>query len=559
MSKNIDDQLLDNIKNKEKKFKSSKTVDGRRIPHSNARMIVSSQDDVKVSVQTFKGVSAVPDEWRNYQAPNPSLKSNPKYALVDFTPSIYENTTRPQNQQQCGSCFAFACATAVNDAFVFGQKLTYNPNISPLDILSCAVKDPANICATGGNPFQVLTKISTTGIVTNHCVNYDDGCNHDPQCASEKAKEPATNMIPPCGGCFSNQCSTQPHYRYKIKTPTFVAINDSIDGHYKKVTGNSSACNVIQQHLLKFGSAVTGFIILNNFEGDTSYGKFDKTNGIYFENMAYGAADPFSIAGSGHAVVIVGWGVSDKPIKIFVPNEMDPNKKEVTISSCPYWVIRNSWGTSWGDGGYFKIAMYQPPVTQSGVTYEINPYTAVERWRWINIKNNKIVGSTNVETIVKDTPDLGADTMGGGAIMVEPSGTPEPNKSSPREAPGYTNEDMKKFYCSDSYLLAKAPSPQSSPSSSPSSPSSPPSSPPSSSPSSPPSSSSPSTPVPSSSPPSATTNPNKPDSSLDIRSNLSKSLNLSVLSQILQNKIWVAVVVVIALIVTVGYLFYKNE
>ena len=550
MSENIDDQLLDNIKNKEKKFKSSKTVDGRRIPHSNARMIVSSQDDVKVSVQTFKGVSVVPDEWRNYQAPNPSLKSNPKYALVDFTPSIYENTTRPQNQQQCGSCFAFACANAVNDAFVFGQKLTYNPNISPLDIMSCAVKNPTEICATGGNPFQVLTKISTTGIVTNHCVDYDDGCNHDPQCASEKVKDPAVGMVPPCGGCFSNQCSTQPHYRYKIKKPTFVAINDSIDGRYQKVMGNSSACNVIQQHLLKFGSAVTGFIILNNFDGDKSYGKFDKTNGIYFENMAYGAADPFSISGSGHAVVIVGWGVSDKPIKIFVPNETDPNKKEVTISSCQYWVVRNSWGTSWGDGGYFKIAMYQPPVTQNGVTYEINPYTAVERWRWINIKGNKIVGSTDVETIVKDTPKLGTDTMGGGAIMVEPSGIPELNKSSPREAPGYTNEDMKKFYCSDSYLLAKAP--QSVPTSPPSQPTPVPSLPSSSTPV--PSLPSSSTPVPSLPSPSATVVPITPESSRDIRSSSSKSSKL--LSQILQNKIWVAVS--IALIVIVGYLFYKN-
>jgi C1A family cysteine protease len=529
MSKNIDDQLLDNIKNKEKKFKSSKTVDGRRIPHSNARMIVSSQDDVKVSVQTFKGISAVPDEWRNYQAPSPSLKSNPKYALVDFTPSIYENTTRPQNQQQCGSCFAFACATAVNDAFVFGQKLTYNPNISPLDIMSCAVKNPADICATGGNPFQVLTKISTTGIVTNHCVDYDDGCNHDPQCASEKVKDPAVGMVPPCGGCFSNQCSTQPHYRYKIKTPTFVAINDSIDGRYKKVMGNSSACNVIQQHLLKFGSAVTGFIILNNFDGDKSYGKFDKTNGIYFENMAYGATDPFSISGSGHAVVIVGWGVSDKPIKIFVPNETDPNKKEVTISSCQYWVVRNSWGTSWGEGGYFKIAMYQPPITQNGVTYEINPYTALERWRWINIKGNKIVGSTDVDTIVKNTPDLGTDTIGGGAIMVEPSGIPELNKSSPRAAPEYTNDDMKKFYCSDSYLLAKAPSP-----------SSPPSGPSTPSPSSPPS----------------TTEQTESQTSRDIRSDSSKSSKVSPLSQILQNKIWVAVA--IALIAIGGYLFYKN-
>ena len=465
MPSNLDDQSLENTKNKEKIFKSSKKVPGtdRRIPRSNARMIIPSQDKLKISETKLKGVSAVPDAWRNDQAPDPSLKSNPKYALVDFTPDIYKYTTRPQNQQQCGSCFAFASANTVNDTFVFGQKLNYNPNISPLDILSCAVKDKngkndPNICANGGNPFDVLTTISTSGIVTNHCVNYDDACKHDPNCAwPDDIKEPSNpdNIVPPCGGCFSNQCSTQPHYRYKIKMPTFVAINDSIDGHYQKVKGNPSACNTIQQHLLKFGSVVTGFIILNNFQNDTSNGKFDKTDGIYFENMAYGATDPFTIAGSGHAVVIIGWGVSEKPIKLYVPNETDPNKKEVTISSCPYWVVRNSWGTDWGDGGYFKIAMYQPPVTQNGVTYEVNPYTAMERWRWVNIKNNKITGTTDVDTIVKNTPKLGSDTIVGGVIMIEPSGNPETDKNSPRAPPSYTDDNMKKFYCSDSHLLSQ--------------------------------------------------------------------------------------------------------
>lgn len=38
----------------------------------------------------------------------------------------------------------------------------------------------------------------------------------------------------------------------------------------------------------------------------------------------------------GHAVSIIGWGI-DK------------------YSNKHYWIIRNSWGTSWGDGGYFRI------------------------------------------------------------------------------------------------------------------------------------------------------------------------------------------------------------
>merc|ERR1719253_787844 len=36
----------------------------------------------------------------------------------------------------------------------------------------------------------------------------------------------------------------------------------------------------------------------------------------------------------GHAIVIVGWGVKDGE---------------------PYWLIRNSWGVNWGDGGHFRV------------------------------------------------------------------------------------------------------------------------------------------------------------------------------------------------------------
>ena len=41
-------------------------------------------------------------------------------------------------------------------------------------------------------------------------------------------------------------------------------------------------------------------------------------------------------AGTDHAIVIIGWGKS---------------------GSTKYWIIRNSWGTSWGEKGYFRLAL----------------------------------------------------------------------------------------------------------------------------------------------------------------------------------------------------------
>ena len=43
-----------------------------------------------------------------------------------------------------------------------------------------------------------------------------------------------------------------------------------------------------------------------------------------------------------HGVLVVGYGLDE-------------------ASGLEYWLIKNSWNTTWGDKGYLKIAMSEPP------------------------------------------------------------------------------------------------------------------------------------------------------------------------------------------------------
>lgn len=55
-----------------------------------------------------------------------------------------------------------------------------------------------------------------------------------------------------------------------------------------------------------------------------------------------------------HAVIIVGWSDADKA-----------------------WIVRNSWGPNWGDGGFFKAAWDDPAVLTGRYTWLFNVSNAV--------------------------------------------------------------------------------------------------------------------------------------------------------------------------------------
>jgi len=82
----------------------------------------------------------------------------------------------------------------------------------------------------------------------------------------------------------------------------------------------------IKNAIYSYGPVVVAMEVTDDFA-------YNYTGGVYVYNG--------DLSGPNHAVCIVGW------------------KDDAAITNGGYWIVRNSWGTAWGENGYCRIAYGQ--------------------------------------------------------------------------------------------------------------------------------------------------------------------------------------------------------
>lgn len=271
------------------------------------------------------------------------------------------------NQHLCGSCWAFATATALSDNFVTSKILKKNPNLSPTYILATY---PQGQCG-GGDPAEAVMDIAKGGIGTENCLDYSWCDPEYPPCYSQAAQNhfdtgqdligTMNSHIPPPQSCpqgehhlFYDKFAKSINANYPPLDINGIPYKD-FSGQYKIPQASEADVRTMEEqvkrHIISYGPVIGVFAVFQNLMD----GKYLETDGVYFDDTDYGKLDHTAYEG-GHAVVICGWG-----------------KKNVKgRGMVSYWHVRNSWGTDWGDNGYFKFAMYpHNKVSCFGVTTSI--------------------------------------------------------------------------------------------------------------------------------------------------------------------------------------------
>lgn len=218
------------------------------------------------------------------------------------------------DQSRCGSCYVFGSVSALEAQLLISTGRQHDISISQQDVTSCGVYSQK--CA-GGFTEEVGFWAKDHGVVTTKCFPY--------------LQFTATNFtLPDC----TIKCTVDEEAGINTDRIVYAQEVNYLGGYY----GNCS-----EQLMVDY--LQQGPIAVSIAAGvDAFY--YAKAGDIVFSD----SDDPVD-----HVVLLVGYGT-------------DP------IVNVPYWKIKNSWGTGYGDTGYIRVFRGNNTIQIESEAEYITPY-----------------------------------------------------------------------------------------------------------------------------------------------------------------------------------------
>ena len=235
-----------------------------------------------------------------------------------------------RDQGGCGSCWAFSAAGVIDTSLCMATNGLSKEFSSTQAIVSCGMADfweNNNVCS-GGLPYYGLLEFITNGMISGTDYQngikfgYGSGClsYNSATISSLSAKEACQNFAE----SPSFQCENYLGMGHTVESSRLGAEPHIRQMQYSYKT--AEGITQIKNHLMNYGPVSMLYGIQDSW--------WAVSNEAWRNGLVYKCPNS---GGSGHATTTVGWGT-------------DSNGEE-------YWLVRNSWGADWGDGGFYRIAI----------------------------------------------------------------------------------------------------------------------------------------------------------------------------------------------------------
>jgi len=216
----------------------------------------------------------------------------------------------------CGSCYIHGAVHALNDRIKVLRNAQYPDVIVSRQALMNCVPDPSNASLPppgcgGGDAFQVHHYLHTNKIPDDSCLPYtatNMGCTPDTVCRN---------------------CAGKPNPKTGVMEPDFCYAVENWAGYGVGDYGNVSGEDAMMREIFARGPIACSAACDHDFMYNYSSNAGVLKEGVYITDTNFTKDD------IDHVMEVTGWGETESGTK--------------------YWIVRNSWGTYWGDMGWVKI------------------------------------------------------------------------------------------------------------------------------------------------------------------------------------------------------------